>query len=199
LSAGAFSDDKVVAAAAKIECVLVDCNWGQAHKDLSDKYKIRGYPTVVFTDSDGKQIELMTDRTAAALVKQITTIADKHTKGVTYLPSWEKASEAAKKEQKLVLYFFVGSDKDESAALKAAIEDDSLEKLRESFVLVRMKVDPDAADCKRFEILDGTSPLLLILDPAAEKPEEKPLMRVTGKRDAEQLKQMIETVLEARK
>ena len=141
----------------------------------------------------------MTDRSAAALVKQINAIAEKYTRGIAFLPSWEKAAPEAKKQQKLGLCLFVGSDKDDSAALQAALEDESVAALREEFVLVRIKIDPDSAECKRFDAVNAASPVLLALDPAAERPEEKPLMRVTGKRDAEQLKQMIETVLEARK
>ena len=55
---GAFSNDAVVTAAKKgVVSILVDCNWGKANTDLSSKYKIRGYPTIIFVDKNGKVLE----------------------------------------------------------------------------------------------------------------------------------------------
>ena len=54
---GAFSEAKVVAASKGVVCILVDCNWGKANTDLSTKYKIRGYPTILFVDKNGKVVQ----------------------------------------------------------------------------------------------------------------------------------------------
>ena len=55
---GAFSDATVVKAAVKsVVPILVDCNWGKKNNDLSSKYKVRGYPTILFVDKDGKLLE----------------------------------------------------------------------------------------------------------------------------------------------
>ena len=55
--------------------ILVDCNWGKANKDLSSKYKIRGYPTILFVDAKGKVIE-PGSRQAGKLAEQF----EKHAK-----------------------------------------------------------------------------------------------------------------------
>jgi len=37
-------------ASKKILCVFVDCDWGRKNNDLSTKFNVRGFPTVVFLD-----------------------------------------------------------------------------------------------------------------------------------------------------
>ena len=58
--------------------MFVDCNWGKANKDLSTKYKIRGYPTVVFTDPDGNELERLGARDPESVLKQIEGVAKKY-------------------------------------------------------------------------------------------------------------------------
>ena len=60
--------------------IFVDCDWGKKNKDISDKYGVRGYPTVVFTDPDGKEVDRMKSRDAAAVTAQIEDVAKKHGK-----------------------------------------------------------------------------------------------------------------------
>ena len=73
---GAFSDKKVVAAAKKgVISILVDCNWGRANKDVSGKYKVRGYPTILFINSKGKVIE-----SGSRNAKRLTAQFEKHAK-----------------------------------------------------------------------------------------------------------------------
>ena len=58
--------------------IFVDCDWGKKNKDVSTKYKVRGYPTVVFTDPDGNEIERLGNRDAASVAAQIEGVAKKH-------------------------------------------------------------------------------------------------------------------------
>jgi hypothetical protein len=58
--------------------IFVDCDWGKKNKDLSTKYKIRGYPTVIFTDPDGNEIERLGKRDAGSVASQIEGVASKH-------------------------------------------------------------------------------------------------------------------------
>jgi hypothetical protein len=194
LSAGAFSDENAVKACAKIICVFVDCDWGKKTSDLSDKYKVEGYPTVIFTDSDGKQIEELNDREAEGLIKQVNAIAEKYTRGAAMLESWDKAAEKAKEEKKPVLYFFTTA-KDDSKKLEEALGDDSLKELREKFILVKSEIKKDGADAKKFQVASSTQPVLLVLDPGAEKPEAKPLKKLSGKHTAKELKAELESAL----
>ena len=58
--------------------IFVDCDWGKKNKDLSTQYKIRGYPTVVFTDPEGKELERLGARNADSVLKQIEGVAQKY-------------------------------------------------------------------------------------------------------------------------
>jgi hypothetical protein len=59
-------------------CIFVDCNWGKKNKDVSDKYAIRGYPTVVFTDPEGKEIDRLKARDSGSVLTQIDDVAKKY-------------------------------------------------------------------------------------------------------------------------
>ncbi|HLF92198.1 MAG TPA: hypothetical protein VJB14_01955 [Planctomycetota bacterium] len=80
MSAGAFSDDKVVEASKKLLPIFVDCDWGKKNNDVSTKYAVRGYPTVIFTDPDGKEIARLGKRDAASVASQIEDVAKKFEK-----------------------------------------------------------------------------------------------------------------------
>lgn len=58
--------------------IFVDCDWGKKNNDVSEKYAIRGYPTVVFADPDGKEIGRLGKRDAASVAAQIEEMAKKH-------------------------------------------------------------------------------------------------------------------------
>ena len=58
--------------------IFVDCDWGKKNKDLSAKYKVRGYPTVVFADPEGNEIEKLGKRDPASVLAQIERMAEKH-------------------------------------------------------------------------------------------------------------------------
>ncbi len=48
-----FTDSKVIELSASFVCLKVD---GDKSEELTKKYDVRGYPTIVFTDSDGNKI-----------------------------------------------------------------------------------------------------------------------------------------------
>jgi thioredoxin-related protein len=58
--------------------IFVDCDWGKKNNDISDKYKVRGYPTVVFTDPEGKELERLTKRDPESVLAQIQGVAGKY-------------------------------------------------------------------------------------------------------------------------
>lgn len=58
--------------------IFVDCDWGKKNKDVSTKYKVRGYPTVIFTDPEGTEIERLGKRDAESVAAQIEGVAKKH-------------------------------------------------------------------------------------------------------------------------
>ena len=58
----------------------MDCNWGKKNNDLSEKYSVAGYPIVLFTEPDGKQVVKLKKRDAATVVSQIEDLAKKYEK-----------------------------------------------------------------------------------------------------------------------
>src|ERR1041385_5174616 len=89
-------------ASKKLVCVFVDCDWGKKNNDLSDKFKVEGYPTVVFCDPDGKQVAELNSRDPKGVASQISDVAKKY--GKPGFESFDKAVEAAKEEKKPILY-----------------------------------------------------------------------------------------------
>ncbi len=68
----------MVEASKNVVCVLVDCEWGARHADLAQKYRIQGFPTVVFADSDGVEVGRMSDRGADSVAGDLLALARDH-------------------------------------------------------------------------------------------------------------------------
>ena len=58
--------------------IFVDCDWGKKNNDISTRYKVRGYPTVVFTDPDGNEVARLGRRDAESVAAQILEVAKKY-------------------------------------------------------------------------------------------------------------------------
>ncbi len=56
----------------------MDCDWGKKNGELSSRYGIRGYPSVVFVDPDGNELERLKSRSPGALASQIEAVATKY-------------------------------------------------------------------------------------------------------------------------
>lgn len=186
MSAGAFSDPAVIDASKKIVCVFVDCDWGKKNNDLSDKFKVEGYPTVTFCDPEGKEVAQLERRDAAGVAAQIAEIAKKY--GRAGFASFEKASPVAKDEKKPLLYLFLKPNV--ASSIGTALADPSMKELVEKFVLVQSEISKENADAKALSITDTT---LLVLDPADLK--SKPFLKLTGKRDVKEVRKQIEGAL----
>lgn len=183
----------MVKAAEKIIPVFVDCDWGKKNQDLSGKYGVRGYPTVIFTDPKGEEIDKLGGRDAKSVLDKINAVAEKFG-GIAALDSWDKGAEAAKDSGKPVLYFFA-TQKADSVALEQALMDESLKELLEKFVLVKSEIKRDSEDAKKFKVTSSTSPVLLILTPAEGDGDPKVVKKLTGKKSAKDLKKEFEKAL----
>lgn len=53
----------------------MDCDWGRKNRDISDRYQIRGYPTVIFTDPEGKELGRLGKRDPSSVAAQIDGMA----------------------------------------------------------------------------------------------------------------------------
>jgi hypothetical protein len=188
LSAGAFSDTAVIEASKKLVCVFVDCDWGKKNNDLSDKFKVRGYPTVAFCDPEGNQVASLGSRDPSAVAAQIAEVVKKY--GKVGFETFEKAAEVAKEEKKPVLYVFVKPAV--ASSLAAAVADESLKELVGKFVVAQSEITKENADAKAFSISEST---LLVLDPNAEASKSKPLLKLTGKKDLKEVRKQLEATL----
>lgn len=184
------------AATEGVVCVFVDCDWGNKHQDLSKKYDVNGYPTVIFTDPDGNKLEDLSDRSPEGVARQIESIASKYRGKVNWAESWEKAAETAKEEKKPIVYVFL-TEKDESKKLEEALADNLLKDLREKVVLLKAPIKKDSEEAVKYGVATSAQPVLFVVDPNAEKPEEKPLRKVTGKKSPKDLKKELEAALKA--
>jgi hypothetical protein len=181
----------VVEASKSLVNVFVDCDWGNKNQDLSGKYGVRGYPTVVFTDSKGEVIAPLEDRSPEGVLKQIQQVAE--SSGASMIETWDEAAKVAKEQGKPVLYFFAGKGKD-TDALEEALLDDSLEKAREVFVLAKSKISRENADAKRFGVASYSQPVILVLDPNAEEPEKAPLKKIVGRKTPKELLKELQSI-----
>lgn len=68
----------MVKASKSVVCVFVDCAWGAKHGDLAQRYQVKGFPTVVYADSEGEEVGRMMDRSAEAMVQSLTRLAKEH-------------------------------------------------------------------------------------------------------------------------
>ena len=175
---------------AKLVLILMDCTGGKYQAERN-QYGVKGYPTILFLDPDGKEVGKLGDRSPDAVIKQFAELADQHGRAGAWL-EWDKAVEKGKEEKKPVVLLFATA-KPDSEALETAIGDDSLKDLREKFVFGKSDVKSDVA--KKFKVHGSTQPVLLVVDPSLEKPEEKLVKKWTGKKTAKELKKDLEAAL----
>jgi hypothetical protein len=200
LSAGAFSSPKVIEASQALSCIFVDCDWGKKHGDLAERYKVRGYPTVVFCDPEGKPIGHLDERDPESVAKRILEVSAKYTAkldpklavpqiaGRTYL---QARADARRLSKPMLLYF--SDDSPASTSVNLALVDDLLKDTIRRFVFAKGEYRKGSDDCVKFDV--SRAPTILVLDCSLEKPEEKPLARISGSRSARELKRDLEGAL----
>jgi len=191
-------------AAESLSCIFIECNWGRANTDLSERYGIGGYPTVLFCDPDGKPIGGLTSREPADVARQIRdavqrvngkdvpaaapAVAQKNVYGLTI----DKAAGEARKAGKPILLVFY-DDSPASTSVHAALTDDCLKDTLGKFVLSLASYRKGADDALRFDV--SRAPTLLVLNPQLEKMEQKPLAKIEGSRSARELKRDLDSAL----
>jgi hypothetical protein len=104
--------------------ILVDCSKNGQNGDLQTKYKVEGYPTVVYTDSDGKQIKEMGSRDASAISKEIQGLAAKYPAKPSFWTFDRTASLTAAKKAKKNAALVLASSADEALKIHAKFTKD---------------------------------------------------------------------------
>ena len=186
----------MVEASKDLACVLVNCDWGKKNVDLSTQYGVRGYPTVIFCDPDGKPLEELGARDAASVAAQMRRVVARVNAGEAAPPGPADpapppfgafsplALGAAKTAGKpLLVYFF--DDSPASLSTHQSLMDPALRPIAPRFLAAKAPYAKDDPVCVRFKV--DRAPTILVLDPTLERPEESPLARIAGSRSAREL------------
>lgn len=164
---------------------MVDCTQGGSHQDLKTKFNVRGFPTVVFTDPDGNQVETLQGRSAQQVKAQIERVAAQHG-----APTFEALSVAdglakAREQGKPLGIVFTGTGKEEprTNAVMEAVMADELKPLRERFVWIARPLEgPDGKktdEAKELRARKGGTIVLLKATGEAERLRDRVLDSIT--------------------
>lgn len=178
MNAGAFSNDKVVAAAQRVVPILVDCSAKGQNEELQQKYGVQGYPTAIYVDPEGKQIREMGSRDAGAIVSEIEGMAKKYPGRPSIWQGSFKAAVALGKQAKRPVAVYVADPKDDLLKLNAKLMKD-LGDRKTKFLWV-LEIGHEAA-LKTYGV--EAAPAVIVVDPKAEDPLKEPLGRLAIKAD----------------
>ena len=163
----------MVEAAKGLVPVLVDCSQGSAHPDLKKKFGIKGFPTVLFTDYQGKEVARLNGRDPASVKAQFEDVVAKHSVKLFMDQDLPAGKSAAKEQQKLLAAVYMDEDPRSAAkndALKAYLLHEEMAEVRGKLHWIRRPLEDE--DGKKTdeakEVGASKSPTLILIDPAAE-------------------------------
>jgi len=108
LGATALADEKVVAATQRLIPVYLDCTKKGDNTELMARYKVQGFPTILYVDPDGTVLREMESRDASGIVKDIEVVVGKVTPRTTlWQPTVAAAKETGRKNKKPVAVYLV--------------------------------------------------------------------------------------------
>lgn len=194
MSAGAFSDPAVVEASKGLVCVYVDCDWGRKNRDLSERYGVRGYPTVLFCDPSGRPIERLKSHDAKAVAAQMREIvarpsgppreAAPDAPRAAFEGDLGKAQLHAQKTSRPLIAFF-HDDSPASTSVAEALTSPELRPTLGRFVVWGGSYVKGSKEAEQLGV--DRAPAIVVLDAALAKPQDKPLARIFGSRSAREL------------
>lgn len=157
---------------------MVDCTKRSAETAaLGQKYGVRGYPTVVFTDNEGKVVEKLRSRAANAVETQIKAVAEKYSKTPEkeIYDDPEEALAVAKEKKILVALVFADTEsKSKSAQKKNAqiletLKSAEMADLKPKFVWCILPLKADKKKTENAKTYKASSSgTFVILDPTQE-------------------------------
>lgn len=149
MNAGAFSNEAAAKSAAALVAIKVDCTKPGQNEDVQKKYKVQGYPTVLFVTNEEKMVEDLYPQDGAAFARQLDAFVKKHAKPAAWAVPWSAAlSKAGKPMVVLVPEKAPPSWDDTRKELEKELGKDA-EKFRFSYAL------PGSAEMKALEKLAG--------------------------------------------
>ena len=175
--------------------MFVDGDWGKKNRDLYEEYKVTGYPTVIFCDPEGKSPQRMSARDPEGVAAHMRRASGKGAaEAVEAVPVpgfpdlSDRAFEEARRGSKLLAIYSPGS-----ASVHQAFADAFVKAVLPKFVFTKSPLRRGSGDSARFDVT--RAPTILVVNPSLEKPEEKPLARITGSRNARELRRDLEAAL----
>lgn len=177
--------------------IYVDCTVQGAHKATSEKFGVRGYPTVVFLDGEGKDVGRLQTHSPAGVAQQFGDLVKNHSKRPDWAESLDAGIARAKEASKPVLVF-VADPREGVSQVSNVVESfflhDESKDAATPFVLVRIEYEKGDELCKKLGAKKG--PALYVLDPAAEDPADKPVVKVGTVKSPKSFKKELESALE---
>ncbi len=200
LDRGPFSDSRVVSASEALACIYVDCGDGKKNASMSKHFSIQKFPALIFCDATGKEIAPMDARDVDGILKAMKAVTAKFKdvpKPIARPAFPEDIVAAALKAQKDKKLFgiYIYDESPASLSVDAAFLDDALKPLLDRIVFSQSPYLKGTDLSKRFNI--DRAPMVLVLDVNLPKPEEKPLARIHGSRNARELRRDLEEALAA--
>lgn len=183
---------------------MIDCSKRGANRELLTKYGVRGFPTVVFTDAEGKMVEKLRSRSSNAVEAQIKAVAEKYSKTPekAIYDDVSEAIEVAKEKSVLLAVIFTDTEskskstQKKNTQIKELLESDDLGDLKEKFVwcLLPLKENKKKTDdAKTFKA--SSSGTFVIVDPT--KDEKKRILKKIS--FSKSLKKNLQKVLDKQK
>lgn len=163
LGATVLADDKVVAATQRVIPLYLDCTKKGDNTELMARYKVQGFPTILYVDPDGGVLREMESRDASAIVKDIDIVVAKVAPRTTmWQPSAALARETAKKAKKPLAVYLADPKADLLKVSAKLTKDVGDRKNRFAWILE----SGQAATLKKYEV--ETASMVIVADPRTE-------------------------------
>jgi thiol-disulfide isomerase/thioredoxin len=174
-----LADDKVVAATQRLIPVYLDCTKKGDNTELMTRYKVQGFPTILYVDADGGVLREMESRDASAIVKDIDAVIAKVAPRTTlWQPSIALAKEAAKKAKKAVAIYLADPKADLLKASAKLSKDLGDRKTRFAWILE----SGQPATLKKYDV--ETASMVIVVDPRTDDVLAKILIKDDDKPEA---------------
>lgn len=161
----------MVEAAKGLVAIMVDCTEGGAHQDLLSKYNVSGFPTVIFTDPDGKVVDTMRARSPDAIKAQIEKTIQDHKRAGFAPMSVDEGAALARQGDKLLGILFLDPDSKDGLGpfSEAVFRDEKLAALKDRFQWIqRPQREGKKATEEAKSFKASKAPLLVLVDPRGE-------------------------------
>lgn len=159
-------------------------NFDNDPQNVCGRFQATKRPTIILADQEGKSIQKF-EGDIPGLQPVVAEFAKKYFRDFPWAESLDKAVESAKKDKKLVGFFFA-DESDGSRQFVKTLKDAGLKSFVSKIDFVKFAFKKDSDDAKKYKISKAVT--LLLWD--AERGEE--VDRVEGKKTVKELKGLFE-------